>query len=656
MGFWRISGFGLACLLAAFLSPQLQAAIQFVEASNAARLPNGVTPTYGLSVGDINGDGLPDVFANNHALRNSIFRNDPNNPGVFTEVHRAVDAERFWETREAADKPIRAFRDTHGATWMDFDNDGDQDLLITTGVCCDPDFFINDGGLLYQRTTQLGLGNNSDKEGRSSLWYDSNLDGVLEMSFITSFAARWLDQGGGQFFEDLSTEFLCARNLYGVEVDLTGDPNLEMVCVAPGGQFGRIWNVSTRPFRNVSSAVPQVPGVNDVVLGDFDRNLRTDMLLLTGALRPSELVSFARPARGKWGVETLNVNQRRGFSFRTTGTLEVSVNWNGTFKNFTNINIGAGAAIPPDELSFVLDPSDPKVAGTPPRTDGIPEVNIGYDPGTGTWHFDVYPGPKFMNAYLSVTSNAPLSGVTTRNYSTAYDRPRVPTLLRNTTQGIVNATQASGFTTPLPCASGVAGDFDNDMDLDIYVTCRGGARNLANVLLENDGRGVFSAVAGAGGARGVIGVYLQDRAGASDSVVSLDYNLDGRLDLLVANGLNLYPEAKPGKPAGGRYELFRNQSSAGHWLQIDLVGTRTSRDAMGARVFVDAGGVRQFRQQDGGFHRWSQNYKRLHFGLANNSTANLTVRWQDGTAQTFSNVAANRIYRITQGGGIRALF
>src|SRR5690606_18551115 len=94
------------------------------------------------------------------------------------------------------------------------------------------------------------------------------------------------------------------------------------------------------------------------------------------------------------------------------------------------------------------------------------------------------------------------------------------------------------------------------------------------------------------------------------------------------------------------------------WLQIDLVGTQSSRDAIGATVYVDAGGfreLRQFRQQDGGYHRWSQNSKRLHFGLANYYRAHITVRWQNGAEETFRYVRTNQIYRITQGGGIETV-
>src|SRR5690606_41592936 len=108
--------------------------------------------------------------------------------------------------------------------------------------------------------------------------------------------------------------------------------------------------------------------------------------------------------------------------------------------------------------------------------------------------------------------------------------------------------------------------------------------------------------------------------------------------------------------AGGPRELFHNRTVAGNWIQIDLVGTATARDALGTKVWVDAGGLRQYREQNGGFHRWSQNEKRLHFGLASNNTADITVRWPNGTTHTFTGVAANHVYRITEPGEIERVF
>jgi hypothetical protein len=47
-------------------------------------------------------------------------------------------------------------------------------------------------------------------------------------------------------------------------------------------------------------------------------------------------------------------------------------------------------------------------------------------------------------------------------------------------------------------------------------------------------------------------------------------------------------------------------------------------------------------------HRWSQDAKRIHFGLAGATAVTLTVKWPSGTVQTFANVPANTLYTITE--------
>ena len=108
----------------------------------------------------------------------------------------------------------------------------------------------------------------------------------------------------------------------------------------------------------------------------------------------------------------------------------------------------------------------------------------------------------------------------------------------------------------------------------------------------------------------------------------------------------------------GPYQLFRNTSPARNWIELDLVGTRSSvgnssRDAVGAWVRATAGGVTQYREQNEGYHRWSQNQRRIHFGLADNTTVNLKVNWPSGRVSTFSNVASNHVYIVTEGGSIQ---
>ena len=70
---------------------------------------------------------------------------------------------------------------------------------------------------------------------------------------------------------------------------------------------------------------------------------------------------------------------------------------------------------------------------------------------------------------------------------------------------------------------------------------------------------------------------------------------------------------------------------------------------------MTAGGVTQLREQNGGYHRWSQDSQRLRFGLTGNQTVNtLRIEWPSGRIDTFSNVAANRLYKANEGGTLNA--
>ena len=272
---------------------------------------------------------------------------------------------------------------------------------------------------------------------------------------------------------------------------------------------------------------------------------------------------------------------------------------------------------------------------------GSPGFNMGYL-ASGEWQI-VQGNSAYSYSYVQVTSTAPITDLTFTGAS-ASDKGSKPFLIRNTSTGFVTIANP-GFAATLRCQSAVAGDFDNDMDEDVFFACTGGAHNIPDRLYLNNGAGKFTEAPNAGGAAGITGAAVSEQAGTSDSVVTADYDLDGFLDLLVVNGLNMRPIY-----IGGPKQLFHNLGNDNHWMEFDLVGTTSNRDGIGARVYATTAGITQYREQNGGYHRWSQNFMRVHFGLATNTAADIRVEWPDGTSTVYLGLESNHVYQLRQDG------
>jgi hypothetical protein len=117
-----------------------------------------------------------------------------------------------------------------------------------------------------------------------------------------------------------------------------------------------------------------------------------------------------------------------------------------------------------------------------------------------------------------------------------------------------------------------------------------------------------------------------------------DYDNDGDVDVFIVNN-------------GGEGVLLRNDGgNKNNWLELKLVGTKSNRSAIGARIKIVSGKVSQIREVNNQSSYLSQNSLTQHFGLAKFKKADtLNIRWPSGLNQQFLNIPVNERIEITEG-------
>jgi len=174
-----------------------------------------------------------------------------------------------------------------------------------------------------------------------------------------------------------------------------------------------------------------------------------------------------------------------------------------------------------------------------------------------------------------------------------------------------------------------------------------------NVLLRNEGvapNGTlqFTDVAMASGA---------DDIRDSRGIAAADFDNDGHLDIVVNNN-----PGDSGRAELSRATLLRNNvGERRNWLAIELRGTESNRDAVGASVTVEAGGQKFTRLVTAGSGFASQQSARLYVGLGDKTQVDaVTVHWPRGRIEKFTTdhdraIAARQLIRITEGKDFQVL-
>ena len=188
-------------------------------------------------------------------------------------------------------------------------------------------------------------------------------------------------------------------------------------------------------------------------------------------------------------------------------------------------------------------------------------------------------------------------------------------------------------------------DYDNDGARDLFMANGHVLDNIERyhaeshyaepkLMFRNLGNGTFENVSNQLGPD-----FAADRVSRGAAIA--DYDNDGDLDILVSNN-------------GAVPQLLRNDGgNANHWLELSLIGTRSNRDGVGARVKLVAGDLLLYDQRKGGMSYQSAQDPRLHFGLGQRSKVDsLEIVWPSGEVTKLSNLKADQILAVKEGTGI----
>lgn len=215
----------------------------------------------------------------------------------------------------------------------------------------------------------------------------------------------------------------------------------------------------------------------------------------------------------------------------------------------------------------------------------------------------------------------------------SFDQETNPLFLNTGDGGFVNASIQAGVSQAGWGWGTAFFDPENDGDEDLFVVTGNFGSDNPNVLFMNTseaGRLRFEESAEAFGVADMM---------PGRGVAVFDYDADGDQDLLISNVF---------EPAS----LYRNDAATGSWLQVQLEGTVSNRDAIGAVVEVQADGA-TYRHYHHGAQFLAQSLMPIHFGLGPaGEEAVVTVSWPSGRIETITAVGLNQLIAVREGAGM----
>jgi len=541
---------------------------------------------------------------------NDLSRSDKSLPSSPSLVFEDVAAEAGLNFQHFSGSPEKQYileSMSGGVAWIDFDRDGWMDLYLVNGgrweelvqgkrTVANALYRNNGDGTFANVTEKAGVGNRHWGMGVAAGDYDN--DGWVDL-FVCNYGSNTLYRNNGNgTFSDVTATAGVGDGRWAVSASF-GDYD------ADGWLDLYVTNTVQFDYKDPDPMDCHYRGITVQcgplgMVGDSDILYRNNRDGTFRDVSEKSGVSDVTPSYGLGAIWS---------DYDNDGDLDLYVA-NDQMANFLFRNRGDGTF---EETGLF--------AGAAFSDDGTAQGSMGVD-------FGDYDRDGLLDIYIT-------------HFSDDYN-----TLFRNLGQGrFRDMTRGAGLTfSSWPMVGWGTGfvDLDHDGWEDIFAANGhvfpqvdgykiGTSFHQRSQVFRNLGQGKFQEVSAG---------LDKLKSWSSRGVAFADYDNDGDIDVAV-NNLDGVPW------------LLKNRkgSEAGNWLMLSLEGTRTNRSAIGARVTLETAEGKQMREVRGGSSYESTHDFRVHFGLGRLETVNkMTVRWTDGTTQSFENLKVDRAYRLKEGG------
>ncbi|MFS4446420.1 CRTAC1 family protein [Maribacter sp. 2307UL18-2] len=480
-----------------------------------------------------------------------------------------------------------------GVTVFDLNNDGYEDLFITSGTATDVLYLNNGDGTFTDIYDRSGLESSQGFVTQGAVSADVNRDGFRDL-FITTISTTdgtnvipraknllFLNKGNSTF-EDVTTKF-------GLD---------DFNSFSTGGSFGDF----------------NADGFPDLFVGNYFQNFEGTL----GVLKDATIVSANQTAKpylllNREGKKFENVSEDYGINHEGFG-------FGAVFTDFDNDG----------------------------NQDLLVNQDFGYKAVPNFLYKNQYPRARFDDVSeqtgMDLKENAMGSAVGDYNNDGLLDYyvTNIKFNLFMVNQGdgasfVDQAKELGAYSFAISWGANFA-DFDHDGDLDLYVAngdLNPNCTPMGNFYFENEDFRFIEKGRESG---------TNDYGIGRGSAV-FDMENDGDLDIVVVN-----QKAVQNYPTASHTRLLRNDAVSGNWSKVALNGIDSDKNGIGARVEVVANGIRMIREIDGGgSSHLSQNSIIAHFGLGQASTIDsLKVIWPGGHLQLLTDQPINTLLTITE--------